>query len=143
MVSTLAFRVLGYPQRSLHRAQGDSASIQGAVARAYRWPLEWAKGNAAPLALARMVPDSQLHESIEPLQRCEAFARTFKGPCEIVWGDRDPVLGLAFNRVHALLPGARVTHTDGGHFLQEEVSEVIAEAIRRVARTPGGSRTPG
>ena len=133
LVSDLVFRAFGYPQRALHVAQGDRSSIRGATARAYRWPLERAKGNAAPLALARMVPDSQAHPSIAPLRACEAFLQRHQGPQEIVWGDRDPVLGRAFKRLHATLPRATVTRTQAGHFLQEEVPDDIAAAIRRAA----------
>ncbi|MBX7098679.1 MAG: alpha/beta fold hydrolase [Myxococcaceae bacterium] len=133
VVSDLAFRALSYPQRALHLAQGDRGSIRGATAKAYRWPLSFAKGNAAPLALARMVPDSLEHPSIAPLKACEAFLLRHPGPQEVVWGDRDPVLGRAFKRLHATLPRANVTHTQAGHFLQEEVPDDIAAAIRRAA----------
>jgi haloalkane dehalogenase len=49
-----------------------------------------------------------------------------------VWGDRDPVLGRVRSHIERLLPQARVTRTRGGHFLQEEVPDLIAEAIREV-----------
>jgi cis-3-alkyl-4-acyloxetan-2-one decarboxylase len=133
IVSTLVFRALGFPQRVLHRAQGDPASIRGDVARAYRFPLEGLARNAAPLALARMVPDSMTHPSIEPLRRCQEVVESFTGPAAIVWGDRDPVLGRVRTWIEKLLPGARVTRTAAGHFLQEEVPEEIAAAIRSVA----------
>lgn len=35
--------------------------------------------------------------------------------------------------IEDLLPGAEVTRTAAGHFLQEEAPEEIAEAVRRVA----------
>lgn len=134
VVSTLLFRGLAFPQAVLHRAQGDPRSIAGDVARAYRFPLAGWRKNAAPLALARMVPDSLAHPSIEPLQRCQAFVAGFEGPLALVWGDRDPVLGRLRSRLERLLPRARVTRTAAGHFLQEEVPEEIAAAVRSVAR---------
>jgi len=133
LVSTLAFRLLGFPQRALHRAQGDPRSIRGTVARAYRFPLRGLRRNAAPLALARMVPVGATHASLAPLARVQSFVETYRGPAAIVWGDRDPVIGRAFGRVSRQLPQAMVTHTRGGHFLQEEVPEAIAAAIDDVA----------
>jgi haloalkane dehalogenase len=138
VVSTLLFRGLGFPQRVLHRVQGDPASIRGDVARAYRFPLAgWSK-SAAPLALARMVPDSMSHPSVEPLRRCLQVIEGFTGPAAIVWGDRDPVLGRVRTWIEKLLPAARVTRTSAGHFLQEEVPEEIAAAVRAVAGAVSG-----
>jgi len=57
---------------------------------------------------------------------------SFEGPRAIVWGDRDPVLGKLRRRVERQLPGAEVTVTDAGHFLQEEVPVEIAAAIKGV-----------
>jgi haloalkane dehalogenase len=126
------FRGLGFPQSALWLAQGDKSSIRGAVARAYRWPLRGLARNVAPLALARMVPDSFRHPSIEPLRRCQQLVESFRGPAAIVWGDRDPVLGRVRTFIEKLLPQAKVTRTQGGHFLQEEVPTEIAAAVRSV-----------
>ena len=78
IAAPLAFRVLGFPQRALHQAQGDPRSIRGEIARAYRWPLRGPFRNAAPLALARMVPDSHEHVSIEALRRCQTLVETLR-----------------------------------------------------------------
>ena len=145
VVSTIAFRLFGFPQRALHKAQGDPTTIRGDVARAYRWPLRGWKRNAAPLALARMVPDSHDHPSIPGLRRCQEVVERHARlglPAEIVWGDRDPVLGRLRSWVEKLLPDARVTATDAGHFLQEEVPREIAAAIRRVAAAVAGTGRP-
>ncbi len=133
VVSDVAFRLLGFPQVALWFAQGDRSSIRGAVARAYRYPLRGLSRNAAPLALARMVPDSFEHPSIPALERCRAWAESFRGPVAIVWGDRDPVLGRVRTAMERLFPKAPVTRTQAGHFLQEEVPDEIAAAIRQVA----------
>ena len=137
-ISTAAFRGLGFPQNVLAGAQGDRRSIRGDVARAYRWPLRGLSRNAAPLALARMVPDSQEHPSIPVLTRIQTLVQGFTGPAGIVWGRKDPVLGPALRRVRAALPRANVTETDAGHFLQEEVPEEIAGEVRRIVRTLRG-----
>lgn len=133
VVSQLAFRLAGFPQNAMSFAQGDRASVRGEVARAYRYPLRRLRDRTAPLALARMVPDSLEHPSIEPLRRVQAFVESFDGPAAIVWGDRDPVLGRVRTWIEKLLPQAEVTRTQAGHFLQEEVPHPIADAIRRVA----------
>jgi haloalkane dehalogenase len=44
------------------------------------------------------------------------------------------VLGRVRSHIQRLLPEARVTVTNAGHFLQEEVPSEIATAIREVAR---------
>lgn len=134
ILSDVAFRLLGFPQIALHRVQGDPASIRGDVARAYRWPLRGLRTNVAPLALARMVPDSSEHPSVEPLRKCHAFVESFEGPVAVVWGRRDPVLGRVGRWIEKLLPKARFTWTEAGHFLQEEVPGEIADAIRAVVR---------
>jgi len=133
LVSDVLFRALAFPQRILHRVQGDPASISGDVARAYRFPLAGLRNNLAPLALARMTPNTLTHPSMEPLRRCQAFVEGFTGPTAIVWGDRDPILGRVRGRVQKLMPNARVTATTAGHFLQEEVPREIADAVRFVA----------
>lgn len=133
VLAPLLFRVLGFPLRSLHRAQGDPRSISGDVARAYRWPFRRLADRAAPLGMARMVPDSPAHPSVPGLTAVDAWIRTFPGPVEVVWGRKDPVVGRALQRHVAALPRARVTETDAGHFLQEEVPEIIARSIRRLA----------
>ncbi len=132
VISTIVFRLLGFPQGILYRTQGNPASISGNTARAYQYPLRKFRDNAAPLALARMVPNNLTHPSVEPLRKSQELAESFNGPAEIVWGDKDPILGRAFKRVHSLLPDAGVTRTQAGHFLQEEVPEEIAAAIRKV-----------
>ncbi len=134
LVSDLAFRGLGFPQIALWTAQGDKTTIRGDVARAYRYPLRRLRDRIAPLAMARMVPDSHDHPSIPALTRCQNLVETFEGPTAIVWGDRDPVLGRVRRHIQRLMPEARVTVTNAGHFLQEEVPSEIAAAIRDVAR---------
>lgn len=133
LVSTLAFRLLGFPLGSLHRAQGDPASIQGAVARAYKLPFARVRDRAGPLGLARMVPDALDHPSVEPVRRGEAWVRAFGGPAHLVWGEKDPILGRALAKHVEALPQAKVTRTQAGHFLQEEVPDLLAAAVEDVA----------
>jgi haloalkane dehalogenase len=133
LISDFVFRRCAFPQAYLRFAQGDRGSIRGDVARAYRYPLRGHADNLAPLALARMVPDRPDHPSIRALSRCQEFVTAFDGPLEIVWGDRDPILGGVRRHLGRLLPRARVTATSAGHFVQEEVPAEIAAAVRRTA----------
>ncbi|MBZ0270476.1 alpha/beta fold hydrolase [bacterium] len=132
-ISEFVHKRLGFPMNVLAYAQGDKSSMRGLPSRAYKLPLASVSQRVAPLALARMVPDSLSHVSIPALETCRDFVKGFTGPEAIVWGDRDPVLGRAFKRVHELMPNAAVTHTQAGHFLQEEVPDAIANAILDVA----------
>jgi len=144
IASEIAFRLFGFPQGWLASAQGDRSSISGEVAKAYRYPLRGIRNNAAPLALARMVPDSMEHESVEPLRRCQQLVESFRGPAAIVWGKSDPILGRVLARIERLLPDAPVTATTAGHFLQEQVPGEIAQAIRGVVKRAAASPTsPG
>ncbi|MEM7355816.1 MAG: alpha/beta fold hydrolase [Acidobacteriota bacterium] len=134
-ISDLVFRGCGFPQIALRFTQGDRRSIRGPVARAYRWPLRGWADRVAPLALARMVPDGADHPSMPALRRGEKWALEFEGPVGLVWGERDPILGRALRRHEQAFPAARVTRTQAGHFLQEEVPEVLAQSIRELAAT--------
>ena len=134
VLSDAAFRLGGFPQNVLAMSQGQRRSIVGPVSRAYRFPLRRIRDRVAPLALARMVPDSaQHHPSVRALDECQRLVEGFEGPAAIVWGDRDPILGRLRKRVQAMLPQASMVATDAGHFLQEEVPDQIADAVRQVA----------
>jgi haloalkane dehalogenase len=141
LVSDLVFRVLGFPVKrplsTLHKVQGDPDSIRGEVARAYRWPLRGWHDRGTALALARMVPNTPDHPSMAELQATEAWLRGYGGPVSFVWGEKDPILGRALKRHREAFPNAAVTRTQAGHFLQEEVPEEIAAAVRGI---PSSSR---
>ncbi len=145
-LSDLVFRGLGFPLGVLGRVQGDPRSLRGIPARAYRFPLRTWRERVAPLALARMVPDSLEHRTIPALACGEAWVRSFGGPVALVWGTRDPILGHALERHERALPQAAVTRTAAGHFLQEEVPAALAAAIATIAASPAdttGGLPPG
>ncbi|MBW2254835.1 MAG: alpha/beta fold hydrolase [Deltaproteobacteria bacterium] len=129
VVSDLVFRGLNFPLPVLDRVQGDRSSIGRAEKRAYRWPLRRIRDRAAPLGLARMVPDGEDHPSAAVLDEVGAWVEGFRGPAALVWGSRDPILGRALRRLREGIPQAQVVETQAGHFLQEEVPEELAAAI--------------
>jgi haloalkane dehalogenase len=133
LVSDFVFRALGFPQNILHRVQADPSSIRGDVAVAYRWPLRRWTDRIAPLALGRMVPNRPGHPTVAALKAGETWIRSFEGPLELVWGVNDPIIGRSLRRHERALPQATITRTPAGHFLQEEVPDEIAQAIRRAA----------
>ena len=90
-------------------------------------------GNAkAPLAMMRMVPDGPNHPSAPAMRMIESYVQGLDIPAEIVWGMNDPILGKGLPMMKQSFPQARVTETQGGHFLQEEVPVEIAAALLRV-----------
>lgn len=134
IASELAFRGLLFPVPVLDRTQGDRSSIGWREKAAYAWPLRHLRDRAAPLGLARMVPDREEHPSVPLLDRLGAFVRAYEGPAQLVWGERDPILGRALARHREALPRARVVTTGAGHFLQEEVPDELARAVLEVAQ---------
>lgn len=129
LLSDFAFRRLLFPIPLLHKVQGDPRSIGAPQKRAYRFPFADADDRAAPLALARMVPLDLSHPTVQAMGEVEAWARSFRGPTQLVWGMNDPILGRSLHRTRNLFTEAVVTETQAGHFLQEEVPMVLAEAI--------------
>ena len=125
---------LGFPLPILSFVQGDRSSLGRLEARAYRAPLARPFDRAGPLAFARMVPDRPGHPSLAALDRIGAFAEAYTGPAALVWGLADPVLGRSLGRIRRAWPQAEVVETQAGHFLQEEVPELIATRIHRIRR---------
>lgn len=64
-----------------------------------------------------------------------ADAPCFKQPAAPM---RDPILARLLPAMTEMYPAARVTETQAGHFLQEEVPVEIAAAIERVAAAAAG-----
>jgi haloalkane dehalogenase len=116
----------------IHEAQGDPSSISPDVAALYARPVRESGNIKGPLALMRMVPTGPDHPTSPLMGEVEAYAKTVKVPTEIVWGMRDPILARILPVMTEMYPEARVTETQAGHFLQEEVPVDIAEAIERV-----------
>ncbi len=113
-------------------AQGDPASMPADVLDLYGRPVLESGNAKAPVALMRMVPDGPDHPSAEQMREIEAYVGGLDIPAEIVWGMNDPILGPGLPVMRGQFPDARVTETDAGHFLQEEVPAEIAAAIQRV-----------
>lgn len=116
----------------MDRVQGDPASIPEELKELYGRPVLESGNAKAPLAMMRMVPDGPDHPSTPTMREIKAYARSLDVPVEIVWGVNDPIGGKRVGAMHENFPHANVTETEAGHFLQEEVPDVIAEAVLRV-----------
>lgn len=142
VVSDLAFRLAMFPVPIMDRVQGDRSSMGWREKRAYAWPLRRLRDRAAPLGLARMVPSSSEHPSVPGIDAIGHWVTGFRGPIGLVWGTRDPILGRSLARHQRVLSPVFVEETKAGHFLQEEVPELLARSILRLdalvsARTSG------
>ena len=116
----------------LKGVQGDPNSWTPEVAELYGKSVYDSGNYKAPLAMMRMVPDGPNHPSVPALRKIEEYVQSLEIPAEIVWGMNDPILGQGLPIMKANFPGAPVTETSAGHFLQEEVPLEIAEALIRV-----------
>lgn len=128
-VGDVTFRVLNGIVLMMPFAQGDRSSIGLEQLRAYWYPLRHLAARAAPLALARMVPLSLDHPTVQTLGEADHWARSFEGPVRLVWGMKDPVLGSAWRGMQEVFPDVPIQRTGAGHFLQEEVPDQLAAAI--------------
>jgi pimeloyl-ACP methyl ester carboxylesterase len=131
VLGELIVEIIGRRISSLQRMQGDPESIPEEINNLYRRPLTDSGNYKAPLAMMRMVPDGPNHPSAERMRFIGQYVAQLDIPAEIVWGMQDPILGGLLDNMRANFPNARVTETDGGHFLQEEVPGDIASAIMR------------
>ena len=116
----------------LAQVQGDPATMSSRVMDLYRRPLEDSGNAKATLALMRMVADGPDHASSPALRHIERYVEGLDIPVELVWGINDPILGRGLPFMQKMFPTAPVTETEAGHFLQEEVPEIIAAALMRI-----------
>ena len=118
--------------KRLAGVQGDPATMPPEVMDLYRRPLEDSGNGKATLALMRMVADGPDHASSPALREIERYVEGLDIPAELVWGMNDPILARGLPVMQRMFPAAQVTETQAGHFLQEEVPDVIAAAVMRV-----------
>ena len=116
----------------LPKVQGDPATMPPQVMDLYRRPLQDSGNAKAALALMRMVADGPDHASSPALRDIEHYAEGLDIPVELVWGVNDPILARGLPVMRKIFPTAPVIETEAGHFLQEEVPEIIAAAVLRI-----------
>ena len=116
----------------LAQVQSDPATMPPSVMDLYRRPLQDSGNSKATLALMRMVADGPDHASSPALRNIERYVEGLDVPIELVWGMKDPILGRGLPFMQKMFPTAPVVETEAGHFLQEEVPEIIAAALLRI-----------
>jgi haloalkane dehalogenase len=132
IVGELILEVFSSIFEQLHRIQGDPDSISTDVAELYGRPVLESGNSKAPLAMMRMVSDGPDHPSTAAMRIIEKYIQGLDIPAEIVWGMKDPILGRLLPMMKRNFPGAPVTETKGGHFLQEEFPVEIAASLLRI-----------
>ena len=116
----------------LAEVQGDPATMSPRVMDLYRRPLQDSGNAKATLALMRMVADGPDHTSSPALWDIERYVEGLDIPAELVWGMSDPILAGGLRVMQMMFPNAPVNETEAGHFLQEEVPEIITAAVLRI-----------
>jgi pimeloyl-ACP methyl ester carboxylesterase len=93
----------------------------------FREPLRFPRG----VVWTRRIFQSSLRNLETLYAPVEATLPTFRIPCAVLWGGRDPFFPLAVGeRTAASIPNARfVSFASCGHFLPEEEPEGVAAAI--------------
>ena len=132
LISSFLFRGLNFPLSFLNRFASVPESFDSDTMKAYKYPFRKFKNNCAPLALARMVPNSMHHPSVPLEQEIETYLSSYDGPAQIVWGMNDTVMWKLRRRTSRLLPQAKVVKTQAGHFVQEETPEEVITAIKEI-----------
>ena len=132
ILGELLVEVIFNPFKQLVRVQGDPNSWSEDVVSIYSKPVLESGNSKATLSMMRMVPDGPDHPNASAMRDIEKYVDTLQIPAEIVWGMQDPILGGGLSAMEAKFPNASVTKTQAGHFLQEEVSTEIANALIRV-----------
>ena len=132
VVGELFVEILFNPFEQLARVQGDPRSWSEEIIKLYGKPVFDSGNSKATLSMMRMVPDGPDHRDAAAMRKIEEYVKTLQIPVEIVWGMKDPLLGKGLSAMEENFPNAPVTKTQAGHFIQEEASSEIANALIRV-----------
>jgi len=132
ILGDIIVRLIGFPIPLMQFFQGDRKSIGKDEKRAYYFPFRNWHDSLAALEISKIVPSHPNHRSVPIMEATEKWAKEFRGNSALVWGNSDPILGRSLRRMKSLFPNAIVVETEAGHFLQEEVPEVLSSTIEKV-----------
>jgi len=123
-------------------ARGCVKPVSAEVQAAYDAPFPDEAHKAGARAFPLLVPISPDDPASEPNRRAWKVLSTLRQPFLTAFSDGDPITRGAEAVLQKLIPGAagqpHVTLKGGGHFLQEDIGEDLAEVVRAfMARTPG------
>lgn len=121
-------------------SNGCATRLSPEVAAAYDAPFPDDSYKEGARIFPSLVPTRPDDPASEANRRAWSVLETWKGPVLCAFSDRDPVTGGG-DKPFLRLPGAQgqthVTIAGGGHFLQEDQGEELAEVIARfIEATP-------
>ena len=114
--------------------QGATVTVlPDAVIAAYEAPFPDETYKAGARQFPMLVPSHPDDPASEPNRRAWESLQRFDGPFRCAFGDSDPVTAGADRVLRERIPGAaaqpHVTLTGGGHFLQEDVGDQLADVV--------------
>ncbi len=112
---------------------GVTSPLPTPLARAYDAPFPDPSYKMGPRAMPSQVPTLPTSPSLEAQRQAWAFFETFDKPFLCAFADNDPVTRGSEAEFREKVPGTRgLPHTtikDGGHFVQENAPEQVAQVI--------------
>jgi haloalkane dehalogenase len=117
--------------------QGSAKPISAGARAAYNAPFPNESYKIAARALPALVPISPDNPASEDNRRAWQVLSTFEKPFLTVFGDGDNITGGAAPMFQGKIPGAKgQAHQmlPGGHFIQEDQGEKLAEIIKDFVR---------
>jgi haloalkane dehalogenase len=113
---------------------GTQRGLSDAVRAAYAAPFPTPESKAGVLAFPELVPVEPDHPTAPALVPVREGLARWDKPAHVIWGAEDAVLPTAVaERFITLIPSATGPEliAGAGHFLQEDASDEVAEAIVR------------
>ena len=122
----------------LHKA-GVNSPLPTALAKAYESPFPDPSYKMGPRAMPSQVPTLPTSPSLDEQRKAWAFFESFDKPFLCAFADNDPVTRGGEAQFREKVPGTKgLPHTTikgGGHFVQENAPEQVAQAIIGLIRT--------
>lgn len=118
---------------------GSTSPLPTAIAKAYDAPFPDASYKMGPRAMPSQVPTLPTSPSLEAQGKAWEFFETFDKPFLCAFADNDPVTRGNDAQFKERVPGAKglphKTIKGGGHFVQENAPEQVAQVIIDLIRT--------
>lgn len=109
------------------------SNLSDEVIAAYNAPFPDASYQAGALKFPLLVPISPESESAPPMRRAREVYKTWTKPVLVMFSDKDPITAGGDRWFRKNIPSAanepEIIIKDGGHFLQEDKGEEIAQHI--------------
>ena len=122
----------------LHKA-GFNSPLPTPLARAYEAPFPDPSYKMGPRAMPSQVPTLPTSPSLDEQRKAWTFFESFDKPFLCAFADDDPVTRGGETQFREKVPGTKgLPHTTikgGGHFVQENAPEQVAEAIIGLIRS--------